>query len=267
MDPARVLLEVCVDSVESAVNAVSAGADRLEVCGNLGLGGGTTPSLGLVKSIQRSVKDVPLMVMIRPRVGDFVYSRQEIETMLEDIRIFKICAVRGVVFGVLTKDGVVDVESLKRLADEALPMEICFHRAFDLTRDPVEALRDVINVGGISRILTSGHGRKAPDNIPSLQALFRTLKELVEEDVWGPNIMPGSGINAETIPTVVSQLLSFGLCEMHLSGGEWIESEMVFRREGMDMGLGNGKDWSIWRTSQDKVREAKSALGVVWTAV
>ncbi|KAG5721723.1 hypothetical protein E4T56_gene13584 [Termitomyces sp. T112] len=117
-----ILIEVCVDSVESARNAAHAGADRLELCANLGLGGGTTPSLGLLKSVQKVV-GLPIMAMIRPRTGDFCYSDQELEVMLEDIRVFKEHDVRGIAVGVLDKDGRVDAERMKSILDEALPLE------------------------------------------------------------------------------------------------------------------------------------------------
>ncbi|KAJ2918390.1 hypothetical protein MD484_g1993, partial [Candolleomyces efflorescens] len=200
------LIEVCVDSVESAVNAVHGGADRLEVCANLGIGGGTTPSLGLVRSIQKAVKDtVPLMVMIRPRVGDFRYSHHEIDVMLGDIASFKELGVRGFVVGALSEDGRVDIETMKR--------------AFDMTRDPEEALCDIIEIGGISRVLTSGHAARAPESVTTLERLFDAAKQMTGHDLWGLTLMPGSGINSKTIGPVVEHLLPKGLREIHLSGG------------------------------------------------
>ncbi|KAF5388520.1 hypothetical protein D9757_004690 [Collybiopsis confluens] len=107
-----ILFEICIDSVESALNAVHGGASRLELCGNLGVGGGTTPSLGLFKTVHKAIKpyNIPVMVMIRPRTGDFLYSDADMEVMLEDIRAFKELDVQGFVFGVLTREGRVDVE-------------------------------------------------------------------------------------------------------------------------------------------------------------
>jgi len=117
-------LEVCVDSVESAIAAVDGGADRLEVCANLGLGGGTTPSLGLIRSIHTAVPNTPLMVMIRPRVGDFLYTDLELRVMLEDVIQLKATGrVSGVVFGILDSGGRVDVARSKLLAMEAHPLE------------------------------------------------------------------------------------------------------------------------------------------------
>ncbi|KAG8747896.1 hypothetical protein FRC10_010515 [Ceratobasidium sp. 414] len=139
-------LEVCIDSLESAIailtlsvpSAVEGGADRLEICGNLPLCGGSTPSVGLVRLIRKRLPLVPLMVMVRPRVGDFVYTPQEFETMLEDVSVFRTLGVNGVVFGVLTPDGSVDLGRCARLTEGASPMEdpVTFHRAFDLAADP-----------------------------------------------------------------------------------------------------------------------------------
>ncbi|KAF8215853.1 copper homeostasis CutC domain-containing protein [Mycena galopus ATCC 62051] len=255
-------IEVCVDSVRSALNAVRGGADRLEVCGNLGVGGGTTPSLGLLKAIQNSV-DIPLMVMVRPRTGDFLYSEDEIEVMLEDIRVFKQYNVCGVVLGALRPDGRVDVEVTKRLVDEALPLQVCFHRAFDMTCDPAEALADVMNIGGVSRILTSGHGPTAPESLDTLESLFEKTETLAKELPWVLNILPGSGINADTVGPILDALLPRGLMEIHLSGGGWEGGGMVHRRNGLGMGIGES-EWSVWITSEDKVRSVRRFADAVW---
>ncbi|KAJ7459094.1 copper homeostasis CutC domain-containing protein [Mycena galericulata] len=257
-----IVIEVCVDSVRSALNAVRGGADRLEVCGNLGVGGGTTPSLGLLKSIQRAV-DVPTMAMIRPRTGDFLYSHEEIEVMLEDIRVFKREGVRGVVLGVLRADGRVDVDTTKRLVDEALPLEVCFHRAFDMTRDAAEALRDVISIGGISRILTSGHGQTVLESLHILKELCQTTRKLAEDLPWVLSILPGSGINTETVDPILNALLPLGVMEIHLSGGSWVESGMTHRQAGLGMGVGES-EWNIWETSENKVREVRRLVGMHW---
>ncbi|KAJ8473078.1 hypothetical protein ONZ45_g16438 [Pleurotus djamor] len=142
--PIGITIEVCVDSVQSAINAINGGADRLELCANLGVGGGTTPSVGLFKVVSKLADGLPMMVrllvLVRPRAGDFLYSETEFEVMREDIRAFKRRGARGVVIGILTAEGRVDVDRTKVLVDEALPMEVCFHRAFDMTRDPDEGI-------------------------------------------------------------------------------------------------------------------------------
>ncbi|RXW22666.1 hypothetical protein EST38_g3172 [Candolleomyces aberdarensis] len=245
------LIEVCVDSVESAVNAVHGGADRLEVCANLGVGGGTTPSPGLVRSIQKAVKDsVPLMVMIRPRVGDFRYSYHEIEVMLSDIASFKELGVRGFVVGALSEDGRVDIETMKR--------------AFDMTRDPEEALSDIIEIGGISRVLTSGHAARAPESITMLESLFDTARKMTGHDLWGLTLMPGSGVNSKTVTPVVQQLLPKGLREIHLSGGRWAESHMHFRRDGSGFGASPENEWRNWKTSRKEIQRVREAADLAW---
>ncbi|CAA7264804.1 unnamed protein product [Cyclocybe aegerita] len=262
--PDALLIEVCVDSVQSAIAAVKAGADRLEVCGNLGTGGGITPTLGLLKSIQ-NVVEVPLIAMIRPRVGDFCYSQEELEVMLEDIRFIKdLVNIRGFTVGALTKDGRVDVECMKIIVDEILPLEVCFHRAFDMTRDPVEAMRDISDIGGISRILTSGHKSKAPEGLSTLRTLFKARNELVEDDAWGLTIMPGSGVNVKTLPTLLRDLLPLGVREIHLSGGEWKPGSMVFKKKGMGMGANQDTEWAVWRTQEDSVRHTRDVADSMW---
>ncbi|KAF4612218.1 hypothetical protein D9613_004239 [Agrocybe pediades] len=261
------LLEVCVDSVQSAIAAAAGGADRLEVCSNLGAGGGTTPSLGLVKSIRKALRDISLMILIRPRVGDFVYTKQEVEVILEDIRMFKnIGSIRGFVVGALDREGRVGVECMKRIVDEILPLEVCFHRAFDMTRDAIEAFSTISDLGGVSRILTSGLKPKAPDGLPTLEKLFKTRKQLVEDDAWGLAIMPGSGINSSTISPLLKSLIPLGLREIHLSGGTWMPGQMVFRRPGMGMGVDEDpkKEWGVWCTNEEEIRKVRKLADDVW---
>ncbi|KAJ7654838.1 copper homeostasis CutC domain-containing protein [Mycena rosella] len=242
-------IEVCVDSVHSALNAVRGGASRLEVCGNLGL--------GLLKAIQKVAADVPTMAMIRPRTGDFLYSDHEIEVMLEDIRVFKRHGVHGVVFGALKADGRVDVRVTKRLVDEALPLQgIVFFRALIRSSTLSTALRDVISIGGISRILTSGHGKTALDALP-------TTQKLAEELPWVLSILPGSGINSKTVGPILDALLPQGLMEIHLSGGSWVESGMLHRPDGLGMGVGES-EWGVWETSEAKVKDVRQFADAVW---
>ncbi|KIM47501.1 hypothetical protein M413DRAFT_61704 [Hebeloma cylindrosporum] len=203
--------------------------------------------------------------MIRPRVGDFLYSKGELGVMLEDIRAFKdLGNIRGFVVGALTKDGRVDVEFMKIIVDEILPLEVCFHRAFDMTKDPLEALSDIADIGGISRILTSGHHAKVTEGLMTLKTLFDKRKELVDDDAWGLTIMPGSGINYKTLPTLLDTLLPLGLREIHLSGGKMVPSDMSFRRDGMGMGAGGNEDWTVWCTQEEEVLKVKTTADKMW---
>ncbi|KAF7307151.1 Stearoyl-CoA desaturase [Mycena indigotica] len=228
----------------SNISAVQGGANRLELCGNLGVGGGTTPSLGLLKAVQQVV-DVPIMAMVRPRIGDFLYTPAELDVMIQDIRIFKENGVAGVVFGALKADGHVDMDATRRLVNEAGPLQVCFHRAFDMTPDPSQAFHDIASIEGVTRILTSGHEPTALEGLETLKSLCRQANKHL-------NILPGSGINAATVRRVLEALLPLGLTELHLSGGSWVEGGMVHRRGKMGMGVhdvreivDSGAEWSV----------------------
>ncbi|KAG2062247.1 hypothetical protein BDR06DRAFT_924434 [Suillus hirtellus] len=268
------ILEVCVDSTESALAAVEAGADRLELCSNLGLGGGTTPSLGLLKAIQKVAPIVPIMIMIRPRTGDFVYTEAEFDVMIEDIRYFKENDVQGFVFGVLTPEGDVDVARTQRLVSEALPLQgdvncllffflrlidvVCFHRAFDMTRDTKNAWHQLSQIDGLTRILTSGQGTTAT-SANSLDVL-KDLLDLAKHQDTRIEILPGSGINSSTVGALCQALLPHGLREVHMSGGHWTDGASVWRRDGMGMGVGGASEWGIWRTNASAIRAVKDAI-------
>ena len=145
--------EACVESFEKALEAQSNGAHRIELCENLAVGG-TTPSYGTVKICLEKL-NIPIFPMIRARGGNFVYSKDEIEIMKEDIKIFKELGVKGVVLGCLTSDNKIDLELTKELVDLAYPMEVTFHKAIDEILNPLDYIDDLVNIG-IKRILTSG---------------------------------------------------------------------------------------------------------------
>ncbi|KAL4253619.1 Copper homeostasis protein cutC [Abortiporus biennis] len=274
--PDKILIEVCVDSVESAIAAVAGGADRLELCANIPLGGGTTPSLGLFKIIKRVLPNAPIMVMIRPRTGDFVYTPSELEVMLEDIQIFKQAEADGVVFGVLTPESGIDIYQTNLLVEKARPLEVCFHRAFDMTyrKDPFESsplqiplpnlhLNTLSSIPGITRILTSGFGPTVHSSLLTLVNLFQSAHSLNTARRSGDNpltILPGSGINPNTIRDILKVLLPVGLKEIHMSGGRWDESEAKeeFRNNDIDMG-----GWKVWRTDEGSVRRVREIVDQV----
>jgi copper homeostasis protein len=178
-------IEVCAYSLESCINAQAGGAGRIELCGGLGEGG-TTPSAGLIEVVRQHI-DIDLYVMIRPRGGDFVYDVFEEEIMRKDIDLAKKLGANGVVLGILTADGQVDVQRTKALVDYASPLKVTFHRAFDLTPDPVKALKAVIETGA-ERILTSGQKATA------IQAID-LLRKLAQESNGAIEIMAGGGVN------------------------------------------------------------------------
>ena len=145
--------EACVESFEKALETQNNGANRIELCENLAVGG-TTPSYGTVKICLEKL-NIPIFPMIRARGGNFVYSKDEIEIMKEDIKIFKELGVKGVVLGCLTSDNKIDLELTKELVDLAYPMEVTFHKAIDEILNPLDYIDDLVNIG-IKRILTSG---------------------------------------------------------------------------------------------------------------
>ncbi|CAE6521655.1 unnamed protein product [Rhizoctonia solani] len=267
------VLEVCVDSLESAAAAVEGGAHRLEICGNLPIFGGTTPSIGLVKLIQQHFPYIPLMVMIRPRVGDFVFSAEEFKTMLEDISAFRTLGVYGIVVGALLPDGSVDREGCGRLAAASSPMQVTFHRAFDLTADPNQALKDIAGIPGVTRILTSGHATPRVYEPESLEQLHKlvvsattTALSTSQQNKGPPNItgatlriVPGSGINPQTIGrvfSVVGELVD----EYHMSGGSWINrSTHINGGEEFQMGP-RGHERAVWKTDANRVRDVLRTL-------
>jgi copper homeostasis protein len=220
-------IEICVDNVESAIEAENAGADRIELCNNLAEGG-TTPGFGAISSARYNLA-IGLHVIIRPRGGDFLYSDLEYDIMRKEIDICGECGVNGIVLGILESDGAIDVERTAKLIEQARPMSVTFHRAFDMCNDPFKGLEDVISTGA-ERILTSGLENKAEDGIELIsQLILQADKRII--------IMPGSGIDKSNIGFIAR---STGAREFHLTGRKVIESEMTFRRQNISMGGTSG---------------------------
>ncbi|XP_034041626.1 copper homeostasis protein cutC homolog [Thalassophryne amazonica] len=217
------LMEVCVDSVESAVNAERGGARRLELCSSL-LEGGLTPSVGLLLIVKQSVK-IPVYVMIRPRGGDFLYSNQEVEVMRKDIELMKIHGADGIVLGALTEDGRVDSELCLELLAAARPLPVTFHRAFDMVHDPVIALESLISLG-FQRILTSGCDSSALEGLPVIKRLVDQAKDRI-------TVMPGGGITERNLQRILE---GSGAQEFHCSARSSRDSAMKFRNPCVMMG-------------------------------
>lgn len=188
-------LEICLSGIESAVAAQLGGADRIELCENL-LEGGTTPSFGLIARVAELL-DIDIMVMIRPRGGDFLYSADEFAVMLADVQQLQNQRVSGAVFGVLLPDGRVDVERCKRFIVATRPLTITFHRAFDMTRDPFEALDTLLELG-VDRILTSGQAKTAVSGIPLIKKLQAHAGDALR-------IMPAVGISAQNVRHILDE--------------------------------------------------------------
>lgn len=214
-------IEVCAYSLESCINAQAGGAGRIELCGGLGEGG-TTPSAGLIEVVRQHI-DINLYVMIRPRGGDFVYDVFEEEIMRKDIDLAKKLGANGVVLGILTADGQVDVQRTKALVDYAYPLKVTFHRAFDLTPDPVKALKAVIETGA-ERILTSGQKASAPQGVD-------LLRKLAEESNGVIEIMAGGGVNH----TNAAELAAAGVHSLHLTAKAFRPGRQKYFPEGISM--------------------------------
>jgi len=216
-------LEICVDTVESAIVAQSAGADRVELCASL-TEGGTTPGYGTITSARNNLT-IKLHVLIRPRGGDFLYSDLEYDIMRRDIDVCSESGIDGVVLGILEPDGTIDIERTSKLVELARPMSVTFHRAFDMCNEPNKALEDVIATGA-DRLLTSGHKNKAEEGAGLLNSLIAKAQNRII-------IMPGSGINKTNI---TDNARKTGAVEFHLTGRKTTESDMIFRRQDINMG-------------------------------
>ena len=196
------LVEAAVETLEEALAAKRAGADRIELCANLGVGG-TTPSAGLIASVVQQVNH-PVFVMIRPRGGDFVYAADEIDAMIEDIDRARPLGIAGIVTGALRSDGSVDVESMRRLMSPAAGLPVTFHRAFDVAANRAEALEQVIDLGA-SRVLTSGGAATAFDGAVAIAMLVDQAGERV-------SIMAGGKIREQNARDVIART---GVREVH----------------------------------------------------
>lgn len=216
--------ENCANSVESCIEAQNAGVDRVELCAGIPEGG-TTPSYGDIVVARRVLTTTKLHVIIRPRGGDFLYSDVEKEIMLEDVRMARRLGVDGVVFGVLTSDGDIDMDFMRQLMAESEGMSVTFHRAFDVCRNPFVALEQIIELG-CDRILTSGQMPKAEDGVDLLKQLVKKAGDRII-------IMPGCGVNAGNIAKI-AQIT--GAKEFHFSARSKHESGMQFRKSRVSMG-------------------------------
>jgi copper homeostasis protein len=215
--------EICIDSVDGAIAAEQAGADRVELCADL-LEGGTTPSLGLMETTIARTK-LPVQVMIRPRGGDFLYSDIEVEMMLRDIAAAKSARAGGVVFGCLTADGRIDAKLTEKLIAAARPLSVTFHRAFDVSRDPIESLQTLIGLG-IDRLLTSGQEPSVLEGAP-------LIKRLIELAAGRLIVMPGGGITARNVARIIRET---GANEIHFAALSETPSGMTHRNPHVFMG-------------------------------
>lgn len=237
---APLTLEICADSVESAVAAERGGAHRIELCSSL-LEGGVSPSAGLISTV-RSRLSIGVFVMIRPRGGDFCYSAEEFETMEQDVLTAKQLGADGIVFGILQEDGDVDIARTRRLIQIARPLKATFHRAFDMSSNLSKSLRDVIDAGA-DRVLTSGGEQNVEDGLPVIAGLVRAAG-------GGIAIMAGGGISESNVHRIIEQT---GVTEIHASVRVHVPSPMRYRNDKISMGPAKGREYERIAVLEEKV--------------
>jgi copper homeostasis protein len=244
------VIEVCLAGIESAVSAQTGGATRIELCENLAEGG-TTPSQGTIALVREKLS-IPVHVMIRPRGGDFCYSDLEFEVMQRDVAKAVSLGVDGVVFGLLTPEGQVDIERSRILMEIARPLAITFHRAFDVAADPFAAFEDLLTLG-VNHLLTSGQQVTAWEG--------RKLIKLLQGRANGRlRIMAGSGINASNAAALIA---ATGLHEIHVGSAcmEVVREQIRRRVTVINMSKGTPEfDQTIRRVSAMRVREIVEAV-------
>ena len=236
------LIEICVEGIDGLLAAQAAGADRVELCASL-VEGGITPSWGTVKTALE-LATIPFHVIVRPRGGDFLYSDAEHRSMLADVEALRELGVAGVVVGCLKEDGTIDEDRMTALAKAAGPLAVTCHRAFDMTRDPFEALEALIRCG-VGRVLTSGQRDTAVEGVDLLAALV--------EKAAGRIVILGCGaLDPRTIGDVRRKT---GLTEMHFASLKDVPSAMCYRNPKVGMG-GGDLDREYRNTVTDRDRAA-----------
>jgi len=244
-------IEVCVSSIEMAIEAEKGGADRIELCSALSEGG-LTPFASLIEMVKERL-NIKTMVMIRPRSGDFCYSYIEYESMKRDISYCKEKNVEGVVFGILNSDGTIDKERTKQLVDFAHPMKVCFHRAIDMTKDYVQSFKDILECG-CDRILTSGGENLVISGLDRISQIQTQSKNRIE-------IMVGSGVSYQNAKEIYERT---GVKHFHLSAKTTIQSKMIYRNTKISMGKGSEiEEYAIEFTDKNKIKFLREILNSI----
>lgn len=238
------VLEIAAHSLMSAINAQAGGADRIELCTALQTGG-LTPAIGLIELIKEQI-EIPVHVLIRPRVGNFQYNSREVTEMVRSIVQCKESGVEGVVLGCLTDQYNVDIEVMTDLTDAAKGMDITFHRAFDLTQDPYKSLEVIIDLQ-FDRILTSGQQIRVTGGV-------EIVKDLVQMAKGEISIMPGAGVNQFNAKKII---LETGCYEIHASAKK--ERSSIVKPSLVAM-MGGGPLSKIWETDTEEVRAIRTAI-------
>jgi copper homeostasis protein len=242
-----ILIEACVDTVDSSVAAEQGGAGRLELCAALG-DAGTTPSAGMIRAVRARVR-IPVVVIIRPRGGGFVYSNVEMDVMRRDIENAREAGAEGVAIGALTPAAEIDVGRTLELVKQAGPMPVTFHRAFDLTRRLEDALESLI-YAGITRVLTSGGSPTAVEGAD-------VIASLRERAAGRIRIMAGGGIREENVTAVVRRS---GVSEIHVRGTRVVKTEMFPANDRIHLRKAPPEDDGAWEeTDVSRIRALVTA--------
>ena len=244
------ILEVCVDSLASAKAAMAGGADRLELCSALAVGG-LSPYGELLEQIKATCP-LPVRCLMRPRPGDFLYTEEEIELMCAQIRHLRAAGADGFVVGALTPEGALDSRAMEQLLNACGEKPVTLHRCIDVAADPVRVYRTAAALG-LDTVLTSGAAASCREGKATLASLLA-----LREELNGPEVLIGAGVNAAVIRELRAALP--GARAFHMSGKTLRESGMRFRREGVPMGLPGLDEWHIQETDAEAVRAAKAAL-------
>lgn len=244
------ILEICANSVESAIAAQQGGADRIELCTNLAEGG-TTPSYGQIKWCVENLQ-LEVWPLIRPRGGDFLYSDAEFETILEDISYCKQIGCNGVVTGLLNTNGTINEERCAKIIAVASPMPVAFHRAFDMSNDLSVALETVIKLGFV-RVLSSGGKENAFVGANELAKLVVQANNRIE-------IMPGAGVNADNLIEIAK---TTSAKNFHTTAKSVVKSKMKFKNEASKMGIENADQFSYEQTDILKVKALKEIINIL----
>lgn len=262
------ILEVCVDSVESAIAAKAGGATRFELCSNLVIGG-TTPGYELFELVKEAT-GLPIRTLIRPRFGDFLYTEYEYEQMVRDIRHFAAAGADGVVIGSLNADGTLNETQMRGMIAAAGACGITLHRAFDVCRDPMETMQKARTLG-VDTILTSGQesdclaGRELLRQLVECAAESERRHRVPEKMADGKGagrgekltILAGAGVKAENIRQIAE---TTGVHAFHMSGKKVLDSGMIYRNERVHMGIEGMSEFEIYRTDETQIRRAADIL-------
>ena len=241
------LFEICVEGIDGAVAAQAGGGDRIELCASL-LEGGITPSFGTIRAALKLCY-IPVHVILRPRGGDFLYSDAEFATMLDDAREIMRLGAAGIVIGCLTEDGRIDEPRMRALVEAARPLSVTCHRAFDMTRDPAEALEALVRCG-VDRVLTSGQCATAVEAIP-------LLKQLNAQAAGRIIVMACGELGPDSIAQVVRETEGR---EFHFAALQSMPSGMRHRNPTVGMGGTDlAREYTLTRTDPDLIRETIAA--------